>query len=124
MSRNNIRLSEERQIFTCIHCGLTVSGPAAGTAHRNHCPGCLWSRHVDLRTGDRLSVCRGAMQPVSVCETSGEWSLVHRCVKCGMIRINRIAGDDNMDEMIKILSNILAGAPGLCGLNDSGGRKS
>jgi hypothetical protein len=41
-----------------------------------------------------------------------------------MIRINRIAGDDNMDEMIKILSNILAGAPGLCGLNDSGGRKS
>jgi hypothetical protein len=30
-----------------------VSASAFGTQHRNHCPLCLWSRHVDRKTGDQ-----------------------------------------------------------------------
>jgi hypothetical protein len=29
-----------------------------------------------------------------------EWSIVHRCLKCGTLRENRIAGDD--DELVLI----------------------
>ena len=82
--------------FLCTHCDHTIPGTAPGTAHRNHCPHCLWSLHVDLKTGDRQSACRGPMEPIAVgIQTNGEWSLLHRCQRCGMIRMNRIAGDDN-----------------------------
>jgi RNHCP domain len=36
------------------------------------------------------------MEPIAVwVKQSGEWSIVHGCVKCGALRLNRIAGDDN-----------------------------
>ncbi|MET1001543.1 MAG: RNHCP domain-containing protein, partial [Acidimicrobiia bacterium] len=47
--------------FRCRRCGLDVSYDAPGTAHRNHCPNCLWSRHVDDRPGDRAAECGSAM---------------------------------------------------------------
>ena len=25
----------------------------------------------------------------------GEWTLIHRCIKCGVLKTNRIAGDDS-----------------------------
>jgi len=82
--------------FKCEQCGRTVSGSEFGSEHRNHCPWCLWSLHVDLRPGDRRSGCRGPMEPIAVWVKGGrEWAIVHRCRRCGMIRSNRIAGDDN-----------------------------
>ncbi|MEK7218066.1 MAG: RNHCP domain-containing protein, partial [Patescibacteria group bacterium] len=32
--------------FTCEHCGTGVAPLPHGTS-RNHCPRCLWSKHVD-----------------------------------------------------------------------------
>jgi len=82
--------------FICEHCSQTVSPEAAGTAHRNHCPRCLWSLHVDIRPGDRRCGCKGVMEPVAISvRYNGEWTIVHRCKRCGAVRINRIAGDDN-----------------------------
>ena len=82
--------------FICEHCKITVPHEAPGTEHRNHCPNCLWSLHVDLRTGDRRSGCRGAMEPVGIATRyNGEWALIHRCKDCGFLRMNRIAGDDS-----------------------------
>ena len=122
MSRRNIILSDCELSFICINCGITVPVSAEGTAHRNHCPYCLWSRHVDLKTGDRLSICRGRMEPVSICETKGEWSLIHRCEKCGSLRINRIAGDDNKEEMMKILARLETSVPFACeGIDNNNG---
>jgi hypothetical protein len=73
-----------------------VVEPESGTSQRNHCPKCLWSRHVDFQAGDRRSVCRSAMEPIAVwVRQNGEWSIVHRCSQCGALRTNRIAGDDN-----------------------------
>ncbi len=121
MSRGNIIYSEVEMSFICINCGITVPVSAVGTAHRNHCPHCLWSRHVDLNRGDRLSVCRGRMEPVSICESKGEWSLIHRCEKCGSLRSNRISGDDNTAEMIKIFKRIERGMPFACELKENYG---
>jgi len=83
--------------FRCRHCRLDVPMWAPGTRHRNHCPTCLWSRHLDDRVpGDRAASCRAAMEPIAVSvREDGEWALVHRCAGCRLERVNRIAGDDN-----------------------------
>jgi hypothetical protein len=82
--------------FNCVKCNELVLNTVSGTEQRNHCPKCLWSRHVDFQIGDRRSACRSVMEPIAVCaKPNGEWSIVHRCIKCGAVRLNRIAGDDN-----------------------------
>lgn len=82
--------------FVCAHCGRVVRLDADGTLHRNHCPHCLWSLHLDNRPGDRKAYCKGDMEPIAVwVKPDGEWALVHRCSRCGSVHTNRIAGDDN-----------------------------
>lgn len=98
--------------FLCGHCNRTVPGEAPGTQHRNHCPHCLWSIHVDLRTGDRRSGCHGRMEPIGVTvRYDGDWALLHRCQSCGLIRMNRIAGDDNPLALISLAVRPLGNPP-------------
>jgi hypothetical protein len=92
--------------FTCCHCTATaLYTEDMGTQHRNHCNHCLWSKHVDITPGDRLAGCQGCMEPIGVTlkregadkygkEKLGDVMLIHRCTKCGLININRIAADD------------------------------
>ena len=88
--------------FHCVHCNELIFDPAGGTQQRNHCPKCLWSRHVDFQVGDRRSSCRSAMEPIAVwVKRDGEWSLIHRCA-CGALRLNRIAGDDNETLLLSL----------------------
>lgn len=49
--------------FTCKHCGRVVVPIGAGTQHRNHCPNCLVSLHLDDEPGDRAADCGGQMEP-------------------------------------------------------------
>ena len=82
--------------FTCRVCGWPVVSQGAGSSHRNHCPNCLWSIHLDNEPGDRESDCRGRMEPIGVwVRKNGEWAILHRCTVCGKISSNRIAADDN-----------------------------
>ena len=98
--------------FLCTHCNRAIPGTAPGTAHRNHCPHCLWSLHVDLQTGDRRSACRGPMEPFAIgIQGNGEWSILHRCQRCGLIRTNRIAGDDNDVLLVSMALRPLARPP-------------
>jgi DNA-directed RNA polymerase subunit RPC12/RpoP len=84
--------------FTCINCGKDIPYKAWGTKNRNHCPFCLYSLHVDNIPGDRKSMCRGIMVPIGkLVKEDGEESVVHKCSKCGLIRKNRIAGDDSVE---------------------------
>lgn len=106
--------------FECCHCSLEATpNEAMGTAHRNHCNHCLWSKHLDLTPGDRASQCLGCMEPIGVTlkhegadkygkERLGDVMLVHRCTQCGAININRIAADDPEDLVVKVfdISNI------------------
>jgi RNHCP domain len=37
------------------------------------------------------------MEPIAVTvRGKGRWVLIHRCTNCGRLRLNRIAGDDNL----------------------------
>jgi hypothetical protein len=99
--------------FRCRHCRLDVSLDAPGTAHRNHCPGCLWSRHLDAaRPGDRAAECGAAMEPIAIAaRRDGEWLIVHRCAACDAISLNRIAGDDNPLLLTRLAVRPLAQPP-------------
>jgi hypothetical protein len=74
----------------------------SGGRHRNHCPFCLYSRHVDdRRPGDRASDCGGSMVPVGAfSRLKGELVVVHRCMACGVERHNRIAADDDFNLVL------------------------
>jgi hypothetical protein len=90
--------------FRCRHCRQMVSPPPSGGTHRNHCPYCLHSRHVDARTpGDRASTCGAKMAPVgSFTRGKGEHVVVHRCLSCGFERHNRIAADDDFALVLSL----------------------
>ncbi|MFF5975273.1 RNHCP domain-containing protein [Streptomyces sp. NPDC012769] len=90
--------------FRCVGCRLDVSVDAPGTAHRNHCPTCLASRHVDGRVpGDRASECRGRMEAYGMAvRPDGEWLIIHRCLSCEELSANRIAGDDNPLALVRL----------------------
>ncbi|MEU8699085.1 RNHCP domain-containing protein [Streptomyces sp. NPDC048680] len=90
--------------FRCAGCRLDVSLDAPGTTHRNHCPNCLTSLHVDRRVpGDRAADCRGRMEELGVSvRPDGEWLIIHQCLSCGELSANRIAGDDNPLALVRL----------------------
>ena len=82
--------------FMCGHCRQPVNNSSFGTVNRNNCPSCLFSLHVDNKVGDRTTLCGGVMPPIGkLLKKDGEEVLVHRCKRCGAIRKNRVAGDDD-----------------------------
>ena len=92
------------ETFRCLHC-KTIVGPLPwGGRHRNHCPLCLHSRHVDGRIpGDRTSTCGGKMAPAGLfARPDGEQMLVHRCLACDVERHNRVAADDNPVAVLRL----------------------
>lgn len=96
MTRTKTLRANPNESFLCASCGLGVTPIQYGGQHRNHCPHCLSSVHMDIKAGDRRSSCRGIMEPISIyVQKNREWSLVHKCSKCSTIRTNRIAADDN-----------------------------
>jgi hypothetical protein len=105
-------LDERAQSFRCVNCRLDVPTDALGTVHRNHCPTCLWSKHVDDDPGDRASDCGSSMEPIAITvRKDGEWVLIHRCNGCGVLHSNRIAGDDNPLLLVRIAVRPIAQPP-------------
>jgi hypothetical protein len=90
--------------FRCRHCRTMIGPVPSGGRHRNHCPICLHSRHVDEKMpGDRLSPCGGTMAPIGhFARPTGEYGLVHHCLSCGVRRHNRIAADDDFDLVLAL----------------------
>ena len=119
MSRSRTRDAARRRsrdrpsTFRCRRCGLDVPEDAPGTAHRNHCPNCLWSRHLDAGTpGDREADCGALMEPIAITvRGDGEWVLVHRCSHCDELGLNRTAGDDNPLLLLRLAVKPLAQPP-------------
>ena len=92
------------EVFKCRHCRRFVCPPPSGGHHRNHCPFCLYSRHVDDRKpGDRMSECGCSMEPAGRFQRpNGEYVIIHRCHGCGFERFNRIAADDDFDLVLSL----------------------
>ncbi len=100
------------ETFTCTTCGKEVLPEGAGTEHRNHCPNCLSSLHVDNEPGDRESTCHGNMEAIAVwVRNNGEWAIIHRCKKCGALSSNRVAADDNPVKLMSIAMKPVANPP-------------
>lgn len=87
--------------FSCERCGRKVHG----SGYTNHCPDCLWSKHVDIYPGDRKAVCKGLMEPIGVSQKSGEWIIRHKCTTCGYEKNNKVAKEDNINAIIALSSN-------------------
>lgn len=97
--------------FKCSHCKQwVVVGQYMGTSNRNHCCQCLWSKHVDVKKGDRKAVCQAGMRPIGLTFRiegslrNGELMLVHDCMGCDKISINRIAADDSEERILEIFN--------------------
>lgn len=84
--------------FTCGHCGAQVRG----NGYTNHCPHCLWSKHVDQNPGDRAASCRGLMEPIEIEQDHGDYYILQRCQKCGHERRNKKTPEDDMFALIKL----------------------
>lgn len=87
--------------FICEVCGKKVN--KLNYTARDHCPYCLHSKHVDINPGDRAEKCHGILEPIGVEISSKKgYVIVFKCKKCGAIRKNKAAKDDNMDLIIKL----------------------
>jgi rubrerythrin len=97
------RFTRNIEDFTCEKCGHEVKG----NGYTNHCPKCLWSKHVDVNPGDRLAKCGGMMEPVTIEAKDGGQIIVHKCIKCGYQKKNKAAKEDDFDVILKIASREL-----------------
>lgn len=97
MPKNFTRTIEN---FTCGHCGADVTG----NGYTNHCPHCLYSRHVDVNPGDRAATCGGLMKPVSIETKDGAYMIVQECVKCHHTRRNKTDAADSIDAIAAVSS--------------------
>ncbi len=91
--------------FTCAHCGA----PNTGDGYTNHCRACLHSVHVDDDPGDRAATCRGLMAPVDVEVRHGETVLVHRCLRCGVVRRCRTCAVDDPEAVLRVVHDKATG---------------
>ena len=78
--------------------------------YRNHCPTCLYSKHVDIIPGDRANPCQGLMQPIAVEYLPQKgWMIVHECERCGYIGRNKASLNeiqaDSFDLIIELSAN-------------------
>ena len=73
---------------------------------RDHCPNCLYSKHVDINPGDRLNTCLGLLEPIGIEKYKDTYKIIYRCQKCKEIHKNIMAKDDNMDLIIELSRNI------------------
>jgi len=92
------KFQRKKENFRCKHCGFFVEG----TGYTNHCPRCLWSRHVDIYPGDRAEKCKGMMEPIGIEIRGGARDIIHRCVECHIERRNKVAEDDSAEEIVKL----------------------
>lgn len=85
--------------FVCEKCGTEVKG----NGFTNHCPKCLWGKHVDISPGDRAESCGGLMEPINAETEKGKYMLTHKCVKCFREKRNRVSNNDDFDQVVLIV---------------------
>jgi len=92
------KFQRKKENFICRVCGQKVEG----NGYTDHCPICLWSKHLDLNPGDRRSVCGGLMRPVGMEIKSGDYTINYRCRNCGHLFRVKAAADDNFEEILRL----------------------
>ena len=86
--------------FVCENCGKKV-GPLVYSS-RDHCPYCLYSKHVDINPGDRENTCLGLLKPIDIEKYKDTYKIIYQCDRCRELHKNIMARDDDMDKIIEI----------------------
>jgi len=86
--------------FICENCNKEVS--KSNYTARDHCPYCLYSKHVDINPGDRLNTCHGLLKPIGIEKFRDTYKIIYKCEKCNELHKNIMANDDNMDLIINL----------------------
>ncbi len=86
--------------FVCEKCGHKVQG----NGYTNHCSECLWSKHVDVNPGDRANNCGGMMEPIGVDKKGSEYTILHKCTKCGFEKPNKANKEDSFQMIVQVSS--------------------
>lgn len=89
--------------FICENCKMLVS--KLHYTARDHCPHCLYSKHVDLNPGDRLNTCLGLLKPIGIEKYRDTFKIIYKCQECSKYHKNIMAIDDDMDLIIKLSQN-------------------
>ena len=92
------KFTKKVENFICENCGKSVMG----NGYTNHCPFCLYSKHVDINPGDRSCNCGGLMKPIEIQQKNGEFVILHKCIKCGFERKNKVQENDDINKIIEI----------------------
>lgn len=99
------RFTRRIEDFTCGNCERLVRG----NGYTNHCPHCLWSRHVDINPGDRAATCGGLMPPVAAGIQKDTYFVVQRCQKCGHTRRNKTVPQDSRETILTYFGRPIPG---------------
>ena len=94
------KFSKLDESFICENCGKEVN--KLNYTSRDHCPYCLYSKHVDIDPGDRMNTCRGLLKPIGIEKYKDTYKIIYKCDKCNEVHKNVIASDDNMDLIIEL----------------------
>lgn len=100
LEEDTLSRKTENTGFHCENCHAYVE-PLTNGSFRNHCPICLFSKHLDNKPGDRLSNCKGLMKPIRLDYSSKKgYQVVHECIACGKIQRNKVAANTKQEDDI------------------------
>jgi len=88
--------------FNCENCLKEITKHPEWSA-RNHCPFCLYSKHMDKDfPWDRKSECLWLMKPIWIDYKKNKGNMIkHKCQKCWKEILNKVAPDDNFLEFVQ-----------------------
>ncbi len=89
--------------FVCDNCSKLVS--KLNYSARDHCPYCLYSKHVDIYPGDRKNNCMGQLKPIGIEKHKNTYKIIYKCKNCKKTHKNIMAIDDNMNIIIELSKN-------------------
>lgn len=89
--------------FVCENCQKQVE--KLNYTARDHCPFCLYSKHVDINPGDRQNTCQGLLKPISIEKFKNTYKIIYKCQKCNKSHKNIMAIDDNYSLIIELSKN-------------------
>ncbi len=87
--------------FKCEKCGTDIKGDG----FTNHCPNCLYSKHVDNDPGDRKNTCGGLMKPIAYIKMKEKEKITHQCLVCGEEKNNKVCLNDSREAMVTMIKN-------------------
>jgi len=97
------KFNELDENFICENCNTKVQKLIYSS--RDHCPNCLYSKHVDINPGDRLNECKGMLKPIGIEKFKNTYKIIYKCKKCNQLHKNIMATDDNMNLIIELSKN-------------------